>query len=261
MSGTGDTPGVYAVTGGTQGMGEAVAIALARAGAKGIVICGRNEKNGARAAKAVEDAGAKCLFVRAELAEPEDCRAVIAACLKEFGRIDGLVNAAGMTDRGTIEDTSVELWDRLFAVNVRAPFLLTQEAVKAMKRDRIPGAIVNIITMSSHGGQPFLTGYSSSKGALATLTKNTAHALRKDRIRVNAINVGWSDTPNEHRVQVEAMGLPENWLEKAEAAQPFGQLIKPNELAELAVFLLSKRSGIMTGSVIDYDQNVMGAYD
>ncbi len=261
MNGSSDTPGVYVVTGGTQGIGESIALALARSGASGIVTCGRNEENGARVAGAVEDAGSACLFVRADLADPEDCRAVTATCDAKFGRIDGVVNAAGITDRGTIEDTTVEGWDRLFAVNVRAPFLLIQEAVKIMKRDKIPGAIVNIITMSSHGGQPFLTGYSASKGALAVLTRNVAHALRADRIRVNAVNIGWADTPNEHRVQVETMGQPEDWLEKAEAAQPFGQLIKPAEVAEIVVFLLGGRSGVMTGSVIDYDQNVMGAYD
>ena len=121
--------------------------------------------------------------------------------------------------------------------------------------------MVNIITMSSHGGQPFLAGYSASKGALAVLTKNAAHALRAERIRVNGLNIGWADTPNEHVVQTQVMGLDADWLAEAEAQQPFGQLIKPTEVAELVVFMLSPASGIMTGSVIDYDQNVMGAYD
>ncbi len=252
---------VIAVTGGTQGIGEAAARAAAASGAEGIIICGRNVTRGTKVAADLSADGTDCRFVACELSDPDQCRRVIGTCDETFGRIDGLVNAAGITDRGGILDMSVELWDRLFAVNVRAPFILMQEAAKLMKREATPGSVVNIITMSSHGGQPFLTGYSSSKGALVTLTKNAAHALRDARIRINALNIGWADTPNEHRVQIEEMGEDAGWLGRAEAAQPFGQLIKPPEVAELIVFLLSARSGIMTGSVIDYDQMVMGAYD
>src|SRR3546814_16840783 len=87
--------------------------------------------------------------------------------------------------------------------------------------DRQAGSIVNIITMSSHGGQPKLTAYSASKGALATLTRNLGHALRAERIRVNGLNIGWTETPNEHRVQL-AEGQPADWLARAAAQQPFG---------------------------------------
>ncbi len=208
----------------------------------------------------MEGSGAECDYVRADLAEVDDCRGVIAACDERFGRLDGLVNAAGMTDRGTIDDTSVELWDRMFAVNARAPFFLMQGAIALMRRDAIPGAIVNIITMSSHGGQPFIAAYSASKGALATLTKNVAHAVRADRIRVNGVNMGWADTPNEHKVQI-AEGKADDWLARAESEQPFGRLVKPDDVARLTLFLLGPESGIMTGALIDYDQNVMGAYD
>jgi len=252
--------GIYLVTGSTQGIGAAVALALAKAGARGVVICGRNREGGARVSSVIEAAGAVAEYVPADLAEVEDCRAVTAACDARFGRLDGLVNAAGMTDRGTLDDTTAALWDRMFAVNARAPFILMQDAVAIMRREGIAGRIVNIITMSSHGGQPFITAYCASKGALATLTKNAAHALRGDRIRVNGVNIGWADTPGEHRVQL-AGGAPADWLEKAEAAQPFGRLIKPEDVAKLCLFLLSADSGVMTGSLIDCDQNVMGAYE
>jgi len=258
----GDLTGkVLIVTGGTQGIGQAAAAAAVGAGAAGLIICGRDPAKGTAVAAEFSSQGTDCRFVACDLADADQCRQVVTACDEAFGRVDGLVNAAGATDRGGILDISVDLWDYLFAVNVRAPFVLIQEAARVMKREGTAGSIVNIITMSSHGGQPFLTGYSASKGALVTLTKNVGHALRGDRIRVNAINIGWADTPNEHKVQVEATGLSENWLEAAEAEQPFGQLIKPHEVADFVVFLLSPLSGIMTGSVIDYDQNVMGAYD
>ncbi|MEQ1875481.1 MAG: SDR family oxidoreductase, partial [Bdellovibrionia bacterium] len=154
----------------------------------------------------------------------------------------------------------VEAWDSIFAVNARAPFILIQEAAREMKKQPQGGSIVNIITMSSHGGQPFITAYCASKGALAILTKNAAHSLRSSKIRVNGINMGWTDTDNEHLVQV-AMGRPENWLKEAEARQPFKRLLKPLDIAKLSAYLLSDDSELMTGSLIDFDQNVMGAYD
>lgn len=250
---------VFVVTGSTQGIGEAIAMQLAGEGAAGVVICGRNEANGARVAGALEAAGAATEYVPADLEDPEDCRRIIAVCDRRFGRIDGLVNAAGFTDRGTIDDTSLELWDRMFAINTRAPFLLMQEAIRVMKRESRGGAIVNIVTMSSHGGQPKLTAYCASKGALATLTKNVAHAVRFDRIRVNGINIGWTATPNEHLVQL-AEGQPEDWLARAEAEQPMGRLITTQDVANLTLFLLGPASGVMTGSVVDCDQLVLGAY-
>ncbi len=251
---------VFVVTGGTQGLGTAIAEALAAAGAAGIVICGRNRDNGAGVKARLEAAGAEAEFVAADLARADDCLAVMAACERRFDRVDGLVNAAGLTERGGIDDADVALWDRMFAVNARAPFLLMQAAIRLMRRQRVAGSIVNIITMSSHGGQPKLTVYAASKGALATLTRNVAHAVRQDRIRVNGLNLGWTDTPNEHRVQL-AEGQPEDWLAGAEAAQPFGRLIKPDDVARASLFLLGPDSGLMTGSVIDYDQMIVGAYD
>ncbi|MCH7711663.1 MAG: SDR family oxidoreductase [Proteobacteria bacterium] len=252
--------GIFAVTGGTQGVGETVALALAGAGAAGIVICGRNARNGARVKEALEEKGAEAEFVEADLEVPGDCRKVIAACDTRFGRIDGLLNAAGLTERGTIEDTTVELWDRMFAINARAPFILMQDAIKLMRREGTAGSIVNIITISSYGGQPKLTPYAASKGALVVLTKNVAHSVRFDRIRVNGINLGWTDTPGEHRVQ-RAEGRPEDWLVKAEAELPFGRLVQTGDVAALCLFLFGAASGVMTGAVVDFDQTVMGALD
>ncbi|MCC7383904.1 MAG: SDR family oxidoreductase [Deltaproteobacteria bacterium] len=247
---------VYLVTGSTQGVGEAIARRLLDGQAAGVVLTGRDVERGQALERAL---GAKAYFVPGFLEREGDCRALVAKGHARFGRIDGLVNAAGLTDRGTLDDTRVELWDRLFAVNVRAPFILSQEVVRRLKAEKRPGAIVNIITMSSHGGQPFLVAYSSSKGALATLTKNLANGLRFDRIRVNGINLGWTDTPGEHAIQKKD-GNPPDWLERAEPKQPFGRLIKAKDAAALAAFLLSDEAEMMTGALIDLDQNVIGAY-
>jgi NAD(P)-dependent dehydrogenase (short-subunit alcohol dehydrogenase family) len=251
---------VFVVTGSTQGLGEAIALHLAELGAHGVVITGRDEAKGQKVAAAVEAKGAKALFVRAELTQVDDCRRVVREADAKFKRIDGLVNSAASTARGTLDDTTVEAWDAMFALNTRAPFLLMQQAVRVMKREGRGGSIVNILSMSAHGGQPFLTAYVASKGALAVLTKNVAHALRKDRIRVNGLNIGWMETPAEHAIQASD-GAPKNWLELAAKRLPFGRILNPREVAVMTGLLLSKDGEMITGSLIDFDQNVIGAYD
>ena len=126
-----------------------------------------------------------------------------------------------------------------------------------MKRERIAGSIVNVLSVAAYCGLPFICAYSSTKGALSTFTKNVANGLREDRIRVNGINLGWTDTPAEHDVQ-RKMGRPEDWLEVAETDSPFGRLIKPIDVARLSSYLLSEDSGVVTGSLIDYAQRVIG---
>lgn len=250
------------VTGGTQGLGATVAALFAGRGAEGIVICGRNSAKGeAKAAEIGKATGAKVVYVPADLERVEDARAVVAACDREFGRVDALVNAAAITDRGTILDTTPELFDRMFAINVRAPFFLMQEAVKLMRRDKTEGTIVNIGSMSAMAGQSFIAAYCASKGALETLTKNTAYALLRNRIRVNGLNIGWMASEGEDRIQREYHGAPADWLEKAVARQPFGRLVSPAEVARACAYLSSEESGLMTGSVICFDQSIWGAYD
>ena len=250
---------VIIATGGTQGVGEAVALHAAENGATGIVICGRQEEKGTAVAAAIEKLGCTAEYVMADLANVDDCRNIVRRCDERFGRVDGLLNAAADTNRGTLEETTVEFWDHLFAVNVRAPFLLTQESVRIMKREKIAGSIVNILSVAAYCGMDILTAYSATKGALRTFTKNTANALRNDRIRVNGINLGWTDTPAEHVVQ-KNQGSPNDWLETAESVSPFGRLLKPLDVARLCTYLLSNESGILTGSCIDFTQRVMGMY-
>ncbi len=253
---------VAVVTGGTQGLGAAVARQLAQAGAAGLVICGRSADKGRAVAEGIQgETGVRTVFVTADLESVADCRQVIAAADEAFGRVDILVNAAGLTDRGNLLNTSEELFDRMFAVNVRAPFFLMQDAVKLMIRDGIAGAIVNIGSTSERAGQPFLSPYSASKGALATLTRNTGYALMRNRIRVNQLDIGWMASDGEDRVQREYHHADPDWLAKAAAAQPFGRLLAPSEVARAVAFLASDDSGMMTGSVIHFDQSVWGAYD
>ena len=253
---------VAIVTGGTQGLGAEIAHLFAQHGAEALVICGRNQTNGlAQAQKITQETGVPVHFVQADLANVDDCRRVVAAAVNEFGKVDILVNAAGITDRGNILDTSPELFDKLFAVNVRAPFFLMQEVVKVMREKDIQGSIVNIGSMSAMAGQPFLAAYCASKGALATLTKNTAYALLRNRIRVNGLNIGWMASDGEDRIQRDFHHADDDWLAQAAAQQPFGRLIDPKEVARSVAYLCSDESGLMTGSVIEFDQSVWGAYD
>jgi NAD(P)-dependent dehydrogenase (short-subunit alcohol dehydrogenase family) len=247
---------VVVVTGSTQGLGAAIARRAAALGAAGIVVCGRDAARG-EAVRA--DLPTDAIFVRADLAEPGAAAAIVGACDERFGRLDGLVNAAGLSSRGTLDDTTVELWDRLFAVNARAPFLLMQHAARVMRRERRGGSIVNIITMASHVGEPVLTGYAASKGALAVLTRNAGHQLQPDRIRVNGLNIGWTATEGEHGVQTQT-GRPDDWLAEADASRPFGRLLRPGDIAPMVTYLLSEAAGMVTGSVIDFDQTVHGAH-
>jgi NAD(P)-dependent dehydrogenase (short-subunit alcohol dehydrogenase family) len=173
--------------------------------------------------------------------------------------VDGLVNAAGLSTRGTLDDTSVEVSERLVPINARAAFLLMQQAARLWRRSGTGGSNVNINTRAPPGGDPALTGYSASKGALATLTRNAGYQLQPDRIRVNGLNIGWTATEGEHGVQT-GTGQSSDWLADADASRPFGRLLRPDDIAPMVTYLLSDAAQMVTGSVIDFDQTVHGPY-
>ncbi len=249
---------VAVVTGSTQGLGEAVVRRFVAEDAAGIVVTGRHPDRGERVRRDAERAGTEAVFVAADLSTPEAAEVIMNAADQRFGRVDVLVNAAALTARGTILDTTRDRWDEIMAVNVRAPFFLIQLGARIMRREGIAGAIVNIGSVAAYGSMPFLAPYAVSKGALMTLTKNAAYALSRDRIRVNQLNLGWMDTPAEHDVQTQVHGLAKNWLELVEPGMPFGRLLKPAEVAQAVAFAASDDSGMMTGAVIDFDQSVVG---
>ncbi|MEK9962462.1 MAG: SDR family oxidoreductase [Rhodobiaceae bacterium] len=247
------------ISGGTQGLGMAVAECLIRQGCTRLTITGRNADRGEAAAAQLRDAGADCLFVACDAADTADCEAAVAAAIDHHGHVNALVNSAADTSRGSLTDTTPELFDRHMAINIRGPFFMMQGVVRHLLETGKQGSMVNILSTSAHVGQSFLSAYSTSKGGLVTLTRNTANAYRTNLIRCNGVAPGWMDTPGEHVVQKTFHDAPDDWLEKAEAGLPMGQLVKPHQIAPLIAYLLSPDSGIITGAIIDYDQQIIGA--
>lgn len=254
------TDTVAVITGGAQGVGRAIATRLADEGCTKLLLTGRSVEKGAAAVADFKARGVTADFVSLDLQDAQGCLNLIDHAVATFGTVTCLVNAAGCAARGSITDTTPEAFDEMFATNVRGPFFLMQGFVKYRLTQNGGGSIVNILSNCAHCGQSYLAPYSSSKGALATLTKNVANAHRFDRIHCNAILPGWMDTPGEDGTQRKYHGASENWLEQAEATQPMRQLAKPDQLAGLAAYLLSEEAGVMTGALIDYDQNVPGSY-
>ena len=246
------------VTGGSQGLGLAIASEMVDSGLRRVAIVGRNPAKGDEAVADLKGRGAEALFVAADLAQPDAAPRVVAQAVERFGRVHALINAAATTERDSVWDSDVERFDRIFATNVRGPYLLIQGVARSMRDNGTEGSIVNIGSTAAHGGAAFITSYSASKGALLALTRNLANSLAPDRIRVNLVNPGWMNTPAEDHIQRTYHGAGDDWLEEAGRGQPFGRLIDPVEVARLVTHLASRVSGLITGAVIDFDQHVVG---
>ena len=184
---------------------------------------------------------------------------MVERIVARHGRLDLAVNNAGGSPGADAATASPRFSERVLALNLLGPLHVAQAANRIMQGQAEGGGIVNILSMNAHGGTPELAVYSATKAALAILTRNAASSHRRDRIRVNGINVGWVPTPAEHIMQARTLGKGEDWLERANASVPFGRLLQPEEVANLAVFLLSDASGVMTGALVDQEQWVVGA--
>lgn len=242
--------GNYIVTGGTQGLGLEIARQLRKVGASKIVLMSRTRAKGEVAVAELSGSNCTAYFVAADMADPASVQAAAAEAIKVLdGRVDGLVNAAGTTERGNMMDTTVEMFDKQFNINTRAPFLLSQAISQSMIERKCRGSIVNISSIAAKGGAPFIMAYSASKGALNVLTQNNATELTEHGIRVNSINMGWTYTENENALMVAKGGA--DWLVEADAQHPMKRLMRPVDVACTVCFLLSPASQMMTGNVLD----------
>lgn len=251
----------FLITGSTQGLGETTARLFAARGAQGLLITGRDTQRGAAVADDLANSGCAAHFMPADLADVAQARALVSEAEKRFGTLHGVVNCAASTARGSLLDATPDAFDRMFAINARAPFFIMQEAARIMVREGIAGTIVNICSVSAYGGQSFLSTYAASKAALVVMTRNAAFSLLRNRIRANVLNVGWMDTPGEHAIQRRFHDAPDDWLVAVERREPYGRLVKPDEVARAAAYLSSEESGLMSGAVIDLDQGVVGCGD
>lgn len=242
---------VVVITGAARGIGAAIAQHAVEAGAEALVLVDRHPVS--------LDLPCPIETVIADLALPDAPGEVIAAALARFGRIDGLVNAAGVTTRAGYGDATVELWNRMFSINTRAPFFLMSGAIGDMQSRGAPGSIVNILSMNAHCGSADLAVYSATKGALQTLTKNAAEAHMADQIRVNGINLGWTDTETERHLHAVTLGRGEAWLDAQAAKMPLGRLVTAEDCARQVVWMLSPASAPMSGVCLDLEQTVVGA--
>ena len=239
---------VILVTGSTTGIGEAIARRAVAEGAY-VVIHGRDEERG-RAL--VAEWPERASLAIADLADPSAAAQLVDSAVGAFGALDAVVNNAASVARSDLHSTDAAFFDKIMAVNVRAPLLLIQAAYPHLKRAQ--GCVLNIGSINAYTGEGNLLAYSVSKGALMTLSRNLADALAYDRIRVNHFNVGWVLTSNEYKQKL-ADGLPPDWPEQLEPQfAPSGRILKPEEIAAASVYWLSDESRPISGSVLELEQ-------
>lgn len=236
------------VTGGTTGIGAAIAEECVSQGAR-VLLHGRNEQRGH---ELTDRLGQQAVFHADDLADPESAPRIVESALSAFGRLDGLVNNAARVVRSDLASTTIDLFDDIMAVNVRAPMLLIQAALPHLIETQ--GCVANIGSVNALGGERNLLAYSVSKGALLTLSKNLANALAPSQVRVVHFNLGWVLTENEYRHKMED-GLPEQWPDKLTVSEiPSGQMTSPQQVAAVVAFWMSDRSRPFSGTVIELEQ-------
>ncbi len=244
---------VILITGSTTGIGEGIARVSAREGAC-VIIHGTREAAGAKLVEELRASGVEAYFVAASLSDPDAApRLVDAAVAHGGGRLDGLVNNAAVMTRSDLETTDARVFDDTMAINLRAPLLLIRAALPHFRRQG-GGRVLNIGSVNGHCGERNQLAYSLSKAGMMTLTRNLADAYGAEGLRVNALNVGWTLTPNEFELK-KREGLPDDWPEHLPKSHaPSGRLLSPEDVAWAAVYLLSDEAPLLNGGVLDFEQ-------
>lgn len=237
------------VTGASSGIGRATAMAFAETSAR-VVAVGRDAAALEGVVAEARHAGAESIAIVADLVGEAAPREIVEATVKRFGGIDVIVNAAGVIAMGTTEATSDELWERLMAINVRAPFRLMRESFPYLK-ERL-GAVVNVSSVNGLRVFPNLAAYNTSKAALDQLTRCAAIEWAPHGVRVNAVNPGVTVT-NLHRRSGMAEDAYAAFLVRAKETHPLGRPGQASEIAALILFLASDQSGWITGETIAID--------
>lgn len=238
---------VVAITGGTQGIGKGIALMCAKEGAT-VVINGKNEADGLKVVQDIKDSYAcDALFVQGDISREKACKQLIEETADRFGKVDGLVNNAGIFPRGTMVDTSEELFDSIFAVNIKGAFFCSMYAIQSMLRTG-GGSIVHIGSTNGYRGGKELAAYSCSKGAMLTLNRHIAAHYARQQIRSNWITVGWVASEGEIELHQSRGVSPERLRETAGNYVPSGRMQTPEDIAHGAIFLLADESSQVTGT-------------
>ena len=240
---------VILVTGSTTGIGEGMARIFASEGAR-IMIHGTREK---AAQELAAEIGQNASYVVGPLDDPQVPARLVAETMERFGRLDGLVNNAASMTRGNLDNTDLATFDRVLAINLKAPFLLIQAALPHFRKQGV-GRVLNIGSVNGYCGERNQLAYSISKGGMTTMTRNLADAHGPEGIRVNQFNVGWTLTPNEYELK-KTEGLPDDWPTKiSKTYAPSGRLLSPEDIAWAAVYFLSDEAALINGAILDVEQ-------
>ena len=237
------------VTGATSGIGRATAEAFGRERAT-VVVVGRDETALTAVVEHVRAAGGRPVACPADITAPEAADRIVRAAVDQSGALDVLVNAAGVIASGTLDKTTDETWDMMMAVNVTAPFRLMRAAAPHLIARK--GAVVNVSSVNGLRSFPGVLAYCVSKAAMDQLTRCAAIEMASIGVRVNAVNPGVTVT-NLHRRSGMGEAQYAAFLERSKETHPIGRPGRPEEIAELILFLASDRAGWMTGETIPID--------
>jgi len=238
---------VAVVTGSTRGIGAGIARRLAADGFA-VAVSGRNCVEGTAIANEITNSGGTAFFHQADITDPIACKTLIDATVDRYRRLDVLVNNAGIFPIAEICDTTPELWDKVFSINVRGAFLCTQAAIPHLKNQG-GGVIVNIGSTTTFRCLSDRIAYATSKGALLTMTRRLAQVLLPDRIRVNWVTVGW--VPTEGELELRSRSAPsgsgKTFLAEVGAQAPLGRLETVEDIAAGVAYLVSDEASHVTG--------------
>jgi NAD(P)-dependent dehydrogenase (short-subunit alcohol dehydrogenase family) len=237
---------VAIVTGGANGIGEAYVKGMASEGAS-VVLADTDETRGKQIVDEVSKSGGKALFARTDVSRKQDAETMVKTAVDRFGSVDILVNNAGILFTAPFEDTTENMWDKLLAVNVKGVFFCSQAAAAEMKK-RKSGKIVNISSIAAIGAQASLCAYSSTKGAVLTMTKVFALELAPYNVQVNAILPGTTDTGMAKAAMVDP-----NWTKQITEGIPMKRLGRTKDLLGAVLFFASSDSDYCTGQTLIVD--------
>ena len=236
---------VALVTGGSRGIGAATSRMLAAAGADVAISYLNNESAAAAVVADVEKAGRKCIAVGGDLSDEAGAAALVDSTIRQFGKIDILVNNHGIWTYGEIDTMAPEVWDEMIAVNLRAVFLVTQRVSRVMKEQK-SGKIINVSSTAGQRGEALHSHYAASKGAIIALTKSLAPELAPFNINVNCVAPGWVETDMCTEVFADAA-----YKEEVRRSIPIGRIPPPEDVAGPILFLASDLARHITGEILN----------